>query len=184
MFEDLRDALDAFIKSGSSGDSNRLMKEAVVEAKVSLDKMREGVERTEQKLDRERRHLADAERRGQLAAGIGDQETVDIANEYAAKHRERVDILERKLTAQREEVVLTERELGEMKEQLQAARRGIGSDASDDQRDLNEAWREIDRLVEEAGTQSDAPLRREIDRAAREAAVNEQLEQLKKKMGR
>src|SRR3989449_2649838 len=75
------------------------MREAVVEAKLAVGETREAVARTERDLTQERQRLADAERRGRLAAEIQDRETVDVAQRFAAKHRERAAVLEEKLAA-------------------------------------------------------------------------------------
>src|SRR3989475_12811414 len=103
------------------------MREAVVEAKLAVGEARDAVARTERDLTQERQRLADAERRGRLAAEIQDKETVDVAERFAAKHRERVGVLERKVAAQREELALADRELGDMQTQLKAADRGASS---------------------------------------------------------
>ncbi len=42
-----------------------------------------------------------------LADEINDQETIDVARRFVAKHGERVEMLERKLKAQQEELALT-----------------------------------------------------------------------------
>ena len=99
------------------------MREAVVEAKVAVQEIREAVMRTERELALERQRLADAERRGRLAGEIQDAETVAVAERFAAKHRERLSLLERKLNNQREELALAERELSEMQAQLKRAER-------------------------------------------------------------
>src|SRR2546425_4511057 len=84
------------------------MREAVVEAKVSVQETRAAVTRAEGELAVERQRLADAERRGRLAAEIQDAETVAVAQRFAAKHRERVGVLERKVAALKEELGLYE----------------------------------------------------------------------------
>lgn len=143
--------------------------------------MRAAITKTESRLEAERRQLADAERRGKLAADIDDQETVNVAAVYTAKHRERVTVLERKLQAQREELALGEREFNEMREQLRAARERTGQSTR-----LDNAW----RTIEEAGgsrpevDESEELLRSQLNRAAREAAAEDKLKELKKKMGR
>lgn len=158
------------------------MREAVVEAKVAVQEMREALIRTEGELTLERQRLADAERRGRLAGEIQDQETVAVAERFAAKHRERVGVLERKLAAQREEVALAERDLVEMQGQLRSA--GHDRPATEGERSTERAWRE----VQSAGGArpgmdfQDELLKAEMDRAAREAAAQQQLEALKKKM--
>src|SRR5258708_34463920 len=99
------------------------MREAVVEAKLAVGETGEAVARCERDLAQERQRLADAERRGRLASEIQDQETVDVAQRFAAKHRERVGVLEKKLAALQGELALHERELGDMQGQLAPAER-------------------------------------------------------------
>src|SRR5256885_8852876 len=93
------------------------MREAVVEAKVSVQETRAAVTRAEGELAVERQRLADAERRGRLAAEIQDGETVAVARRVAAKHRGRVGVVERQPAALRDEVGLYERELVRMQAQ-------------------------------------------------------------------
>ncbi|HET9709218.1 MAG TPA: hypothetical protein VFP39_13045 [Gemmatimonadales bacterium] len=189
MFERLRDALraalDAATPPGNLRDLARQMREAVVDAKVAVEEIRGAVTRTDAELAAERQRLADAERRGRLAAEIQDQETVQVAERFAAKHRERAGILERKLAAQREELGLAERELTEMQSQLKSADRGTpdamgGAGTSS----TEQAWRDLQAA---GGARPDVDLQREllkhdIDRAARERAADEQLDLLKKKI--
>jgi hypothetical protein len=186
LFERLRDAfraaLDAATPPGDLRDLARQMREAVVEAKVAVQEMREALGRTEGELTLERQRLADAERRGRLAAEIQDQETVTVAERFAVKHRERVAVLERKLAAQREEVTLAERELGEMQGQLKSAEKDRS--AAQGERSTERAWREVQSA---GGTRpgmdlQDELLKSEMDRAAREQTAQQQLEALKKKM--
>jgi hypothetical protein len=158
------------------------MREAVVEAKVAVQEMREALGRTEGELTLERQRLADAERRGRLATEIQDQETVAVAERFAVKHRERVGVLERKLAAQREEVALAERDLVEMQAQLRSAEQD--RPAVEAERSAERAWRDVQAA---GGTRpgmdvQDELLKADIDRAAREAAAEQQLEALKKKM--
>jgi len=158
------------------------MREAVVDAKVAVAETQEAIARTEREVGLERQRLADAERRGRLAGEIQDQETVTVAERFAAKHRERLGVLERKLVAQREELALAQRELDEMQTQLKSAERdrpAMQGDSSTEQ-----AWRD----VQSAGGArpgldlQDELLKSDMDRAAREAAAARQLEELKKKM--
>ena len=186
MFERLRDALraalDAATPPGNLRDLARQMREAVVDAKVAVAEIRGAVTRTDAELAAERQRLADAERRGRLAAEIQDQETVQVAERFAAKHRERAGVLERKLAAQREELALAERELTEMQGQLKTADRGatpVGGASSTEQ-----AWRDLQAA---GGARPDVDLQQEllkhdIDRVARERAADEQLDLLKKKI--
>ncbi len=188
MFERLRDAvraaLDAATPPGDLRDLARQMREAVVDAKVAVQEMRAALARTGVELAAEGQRLADAERRGRLAAEIQDQETVQVAERFMARHRERVGVLERKLAAQREELALAERDLGEMQTQLTAADRdrpAAGGESS-----AERAWRDIQAA---GGARPDVDLQNEllkhdIDRVAREQAADEQLDLLKKKLGK
>jgi hypothetical protein len=181
VFERLRDALraalDAATPPGDLRDLARQMREAVVDAKVAVEEVRGAVSRTDAELATERQRLADAERRGRLAGEIQDQETVQVAERFAAKHRERAGILERKLAAQREELALAERELTEMHGQLKSVDRG-GTSSTE------QAWRDLQAA---GGARPDVDLQQEllkhdIDRVARERAADEQLDFLKKKI--
>ena len=186
LFERLRDAfraaLDAATPPSDLRDLARQMREAVVEAKVAVQEIREALGRTEGELARERQRLADAERRGRLATEIQDQETVAVAERFAAKHRERVGVLERKLAAQREELALAERDLVEMQSQLKSAEKDRPTVEAE--RSAERAWRDVQAAggARPGMDLKDELLKAELDRAAREAAAEQQLEALKKKM--
>ncbi|HEX4574603.1 MAG TPA: hypothetical protein VH158_05680, partial [Gemmatimonadales bacterium] len=146
MFERLRDALraalDAATPPGNLRDLARQMREAVVEAKVAVAETRDARVRAERDLAQERQRLADAERRGRLAAEIQDQETVDVAQRFATKHRERMSVLEHKLTALTEELALYERELADMQRQLGRAEHDRPLTEAD--RSVDRAWRDLE----------------------------------------
>jgi hypothetical protein len=186
VFERLRDALraalDAATPPGDLRDLARQMREAVVDAKVAVEEMRAALGRTDAELAAERLRLADAERRGRLAAEIQDQETVQVAERFTAKHRERAGVLERKLAAQRDELALAERDLVDMQGQLTTADRNgpVGGGASS----TEQAWRDLQAA---GGARPEVDLQNEllkadIDRAARERTADEQLDLLKKKI--
>jgi hypothetical protein len=165
-------------------DIAALMRQAIVEARTSLEAMQKGIVAGDRELAAERKALTDAERRGRLAAGIGDQETVEIAERFAAKHRERVQVLEHKLSAQRAELDLAEREVQEMKSQYREYEQS--RPATDAARSVDAAWRDLEAAgLKRPGTSPDEEvLRSRLDRAAREAQAQAQLEALKRKMGR
>ena len=163
-------------------DPTRKMREAVVAAKVAVQEMRAALARLDVELEAERRRLGDAERRGRLAAEIQDHETVAVAERFAAKHRDRVAVLERKAAAQRDEVALAERELGEMQAQLKAAERD--RPAADAARSTERAWQDVQAaggVRPEVDLEYDA-LKADQERQAREAAADQQLADLKKRM--
>lgn len=188
MFERLRDALraalDAATPPGDLRDLARQMREAVVEAKVAVQELRGALSRTDAELAVERQRLADAERRGRLAAEIQDQETVAVAERFAVKHRERLAVLERKVAAQRDELALAERDLAEMQTQLRSAERDRPAMEAD--RGTEQAWRDLQAAggARPGVDLQDELLKSEMDRAAREAAAEQQLEELKKRMGK
>src|SRR5256885_10014455 len=158
------------------------MREAVVEAKLAVGEARDAVARTERDLTQERQRLADAERRGRLAAEIQDRETVDVAQRFAAKHRERTRVLEKKLGALQDELALYERELGDMQGQLVRAERD--RPLSEPDRSAERAWRDL----QAGGGPRPGPgpegglLHAHIDPAPPQGAARRQLRELKKKM--
>ncbi len=167
MFESLRARLDRFLAERTPPADPRERQEALygalVEARAGLAAMRDQLAAAERQLTVERQQLADAERRGGLAAGIGDQETADVAQRFSAKHAERVQLLERKVAVQRDELAMAEREFEGMKSDFEQ-RRGAPMPPP--------STLDVD----------DAALRFEMDRAARESAADAQLEALKRKV--
>jgi hypothetical protein len=188
MFERLRAAMEAALASATSPPDLRemagQMQEAVIEAKAGVLAMREALETSARELDHERQEIATAARRRDLAAGIQDAETVEVAERYLAKHQERHTVLERKVAAQREELALAERDLAEMRTQLDEVTKRRAVKESDRSRDA--AWASLgsagmDRPEVDLEQEH---LRSQMDRAAREAAADEALDALKKKMGK
>lgn len=150
------------------------MRDALVDARVSLGKLREGVEATHARLERERSELETVRRRGSLASGIGDEETVGVAARFEQRHAERVVVLERKLEAQREELEMAEREVEEMTLEVKNASIAPGGPAS--------APHAPD--LPESDPDSADSLRRSVERVGREADAQRKLEELKRRMGR
>jgi hypothetical protein len=182
VFESLRARLDRLFAEPAPDPRARAerLRDALAEASVGLARMREGLAATEQELAAERRQLDDTERRGRLAAQVSDAETVAIAERFAVRHRERVAVLERKVVVQRDELGLARREIEEMTIEVRAAVRP-DTDAS-----LRDAWRELEAA---GGARPGIDLEGELERARAdrermERAVEAQLAQLKKKLGR
>ena len=186
MFEGLRARIEQFLAQHTApGDPRAFaaqLHQAVVEAKVAVSQMKDGLVATERELVIEKKQLEDAERRGRLAAGIPDQETVDLAERSAAKHRERLQVLERKVVVQRDELMLAEREVSEMTAQLRSAKQGLGNAEASGAA----AWRELESAggVRPGTDVNDDLLRSNLDRAAHEAAADAQLAHLKRKLGK
>lgn len=172
--DDIKAQLDRIFAAGtrtSSREQAAGLREALIEFKVGIGQLREGLVRSERELDGARREAADYARRGQLASEIDDQETVRIAAEFTAKARERVDLLERKVIVQRDELAMAERDYAATKQRLQSASRGAPLDAAPPGEAATDPGRmsSVDQLM--------------IDQRAREAAVEAQLAHLKKKLG-
>lgn len=194
MFESLRATIGDLLSGRVSPADRRAvitdMKRALVQAKMGVDDLREGVELTKRRVAVEREQLETAMRRRTLAEGINDAETVAIAAKYEVQHAERLSVLERKLDVQIAELGLVERDYDEMLAQLKKADRGAGDGmaAGAHDRMMGGAGGLSD---EELGLRNDAPLNSEIDalgrarqRAERDAGADAALEALKKKMGR
>src|SRR5256886_9516582 len=158
------------------------MREAVVEARVAVRELGEGVVRAEAEFAAERQRVADAGRRGRLAAEIQDRETVGVAGRFAGKHGGRVGVLERKLAAQRDELGLAQRELTEMQAQLARAERD--RPLTEAERSAERAWRDLEAAggVRPGTDPREELLKSQLDRTAREAAAEQQLRELKKKI--
>ena len=188
MFERLRSALQAALDSATPPPDLReiagRMQEAVIEAKAGVSAMREALAQAEKELAHARAEVETTTRRRDLAAGIQDAETVEVADRYLARQQERAAVLERKVAAQREELALAERDLGEMQAQLADATKHRTAHEADRSRDA--AWASLgaagmDRPEVDVEQEQ---LRAQMDRAAREAVADQKLEELKKRMGK
>ncbi len=188
MFRRLREALEAALASATPPsdlyDLAGRMREALVEARAALGKMRDDLAASERELAALQAEIATADRRRGLAESIGDRETVGVAERYLGKTRERAAVLERKVAAQREEAALAERDVAEMTGQLEeVTKRRAGLEAD---RSASAAWGSLGRAGvdrPELDEEREA-LKAQLDRAAREAAADAKLEELKKRMGK
>jgi len=171
MFDKLRDSLRDAMSAASGPARLALMREALVEAKVGLSKIRSAHQETSQQLARERSELEKVQRRGVLAANIGDAETVRVAGQFTQKHQERISVLERKLAALAAELSLAERDVEEMSRQLHAMAAGGGMPAP-----------ERPAAAPEASDADFDALRRAAEHAAKQSTAERQLEELKRRM--
>jgi hypothetical protein len=104
--------------------------------------------------------------------GIHDGEADEVTERFERRHVERIAVLERKISAQESELALAQSELDEMNAQYRAMQAGGGPTMAPPP-----------AAAEGLGRESDT-LRRDMDRAAREAEAERQLSELKRKMGR
>lgn len=172
--DDIKAQLDRIFAAGhrtSSRDQAAGLRAALVEFKMGISQMREALARSERELETARREASDYARRRELAGAIDDHETVRIAAEFTAKARERVDLLERKVIVQRDELAMAERDYEVTRQRFQAASRGLPLDAPS---------------LDQSSTGVEGPSSPDqamLDHRAKEAAVEAQLEHLKKKLG-
>lgn len=184
VFDSFRSSFDDLLARATKPEERRSiaarMKATLVQARMGLDDMRDGLKTAQQRLALESKELETVRRRKQLAEGISDTETVEIAAKYEEMHAERVEVLRRKVEAQEAELALAEREVGQMTAELKAVMSGAEPRVA------------VPPTLDPADdpTASPAALRDEIDalgraraRAEAEANADRRLEELKRKMG-
>ena len=173
--DDLRARLDQILgnmeRAGDARGAASGLFEAMVETKTAISGLKEAIAATSRELAVEQQHLADAERRGRLAAEIQDSETAELAEIWTTKHRERVTLLERKHAVQLDELAYAERQLEEMSNQYRQAKAGVPPGAGAGTSALPE-----DPALEREGGR--------LDREAQAKRVEQQLADLKRKLGR
>ncbi|MGQ0641980.1 MAG: hypothetical protein ACT4P6_14615 [Gemmatimonadaceae bacterium] len=183
LFEDIRQALRDLLSGSVPPNERRAllgdMRETLVRARMGLDDLRRGCEETRKRLAQELREHETVERRRALAEQIGDNETAAIAVRYAAHHAERIIVLQRKLESQEAERALVDGEVSEMTAQLKAAMAGAGSGLAGGAATPDESLGDDESLRAELDN-----IKRAETRAARDAAADERLAELKRRMGK
>jgi hypothetical protein len=183
VFDGLKARLERLLRERGGSDPRAYaagLREALVEARFGITEMRRALAAAEAELQSERKQLADAERRGKLAAAVPDPETVAVAERFTARHRERILVLERKVAVQRDELALAEREVQEMTAQWRAASTGAGASSAS----IDAAWRDLEAAGGARTPEGPDVLSADLDRKKREEAVEAQLQYLKRKMGK
>jgi MarR-like DNA-binding transcriptional regulator SgrR of sgrS sRNA len=182
VFDGFRRSFDDLLARATKPEDRRAvaarMKDTLVQARVGLDDLRTGVEQARRRLAAEEQELETVRRRKQLAEGINDRETVEIAAKYEQMHVERADVLRQKLSAQEAELSLAEREVAQMSAELKAVLSGADV-------------RSVSAAPEAAPDTGDASLRDELDslgraraRADLESEAARKLDELKRRMGK
>lgn len=189
MFDQLLDAMRGLSDRSAPDERRRVanaMKEALVHAKMGVQDLRVSVAATEKRVEQEREELATVERRLGLAAGINDQETVTIAERYRAQHAEKLAVLETKLMSQQQELKLGERELEDMTVQMRRAMSGLPLNSAPSAE--QQAAREVEDALSGDGTSSSSDSMNDeaprLSRAEKEAAAEDRLAELKRRMGK
>lgn len=192
MFESLRKSLDDLLSRSTPPEERRQivsrMRDTLVQAKVGLQDLRDGLAQSKRRLEQERRELDTVQRRKRLAEQINDAETVRLASQYEQMHAERLAVLERKVEAQESELALAERDVAQMMTELRQAASGIPLAGERSGAAVNAA---MDEIESEMGSGKSETLRDEIDglsrartRADHEADAVRKLEELKRRMGK
>jgi len=183
VFDNLRRSFDELISRATKPEERRAiaarMKDTLIQARLGLDDMRSALDRARKQLTLEERELQTIRRRRQLAEGINDKETVDLAVKYEQMHAERVEVMRRKVEAQEAELALAEREVGSMSAELRQVITGAAMPNVPPPTDAD------------LGLAEDPTLRDEIDslgraraRQDRDAEAERRLEELKRRMGK
>jgi hypothetical protein len=222
MFDDLRDAfreaLDNFKQELGEDDVPPTVERLLVAMQAELAQARDLVASLERQIadgraqvERDRGEEATCRRRAEMAAKVGDDETVRIATEYAVRYERRRVVLERKVAALDEERGIRVVELTEMTtrfEEARSKRDDLASAAGSPDADAtlhaaDELMEEIDRMARDAepgpGHAGDAYRSGTIDdlereyrdlrvdpwaaRPRRELDVDAALAELKRRMG-
>ena len=189
VFDGFRRSFDELLARATRPEERRAvaarMKDTLVQARLGLDDLREGLAKARQRLSHEERELETVRRRKQLAEGIGDRETTELAGKYEQMHAERAEVLRRKVSAQEAEVTLAEREVGEMSAELKAVLAGGGAASPVAGAPPTDAELGLDDAAAASSIRSEIDaLGRDRQRADREADAARRLDELKRKMGK
>jgi len=132
MFKKLRRAIESALDSleGRSGDASREdieklldgMRDELIETKARIPVLEADLSKLQLAHEREVKQADDCHRRATQAQSIGDDETVEVALRFEAKHRVAVDVWVQKIEAARADLALQRQTVSEMTEQLKQAR--------------------------------------------------------------
>lgn len=166
--ENFRRELEGGTDDGEPAARYRAMENGLQSARDALTRLDGAIEATRRDAAAERESERVCRRREELATGVGDEETVRLAREYAERHAERAEVLERKVSVLADERALMARDVASM-ENAFAAQPAPSVGNSQTRETLEERER------------SDRDFRR-LDREAREKMADQRLEELKRKL--
>lgn len=137
----------------------RGMRREVVDARTYALRLEEDIRKALHRAESEGEEASTCRRREKMALEIGDEETAEVARDFAERHEERKRVLERKALALREELELRREEIREMLERLHEARTlrdGLGASAGRTRArevlgDADALFEELDRMEERIG---------------------------------
>ena len=97
VFDDIRHAFRELLHGNVPPEGRReliaVMKDTLVQAKLALDDLREGVDITRKRVAQETMELETIRRRKGLAQNVNDAETVTIAERFEQQQAERLSVL-------------------------------------------------------------------------------------------
>ncbi len=183
MFRKLKEALDSALSAlesrsggGAGGDLHKLlaaMREELIESKARLPELEQQIRSLQGARARELESAEDCHRRAQQALAIDDQETVEVALQFEARHRTRVEVCDQKIEAAEAELALQRQTVSDMTAQLKAAMaRSESLEIQARRAGATESLRgsghssvdEFDRMAEAIGREDDlGAARREVD---------------------
>ncbi|MCG8469753.1 MAG: hypothetical protein MJB57_16360 [Gemmatimonadetes bacterium] len=211
MVDDVLDHLESKIDDVSDDDVDKLiraMRDELVETKARIPELESLLASQLERADVEKEKAEVAERRAAKAAEIDDAETIEVANRFAAQHRQRLEVLVVKAEGTRAEILQHKDEVEQMTEQLKEAmtrRDALGvqqrrAKVIENQTSRFDSVDAFDRMAEKMEGESDLDAaRREVDldldplseppprdyaaeKAAREMHAEDMLEELKRRM--
>jgi hypothetical protein len=165
-----RQAVDNFWVEMEAGDSAvdarvRAGYRQIAAARSQVERLERDIEECRVARDHEHEQAQVCSRREQMARQIGDVETARVATDFRVRHEERAGVLARKLEALQAEHALCRRDLAEMERAMAVAAGPLRPEIDDLNRHPNE------------------PDFQTLERAARERAAAERLEELKRRHG-
>ena len=213
MVDEALDRMEA--KQGGVSDDDidrviRAMRQELVDTRARISELEGLLESQLRQADREQEAARTAERRAARAEEIGDAETVEVANRFAARHRQRLEVLVLKAEGTQAELQQQKAEAVQGAEQLKAAMARRGSlgvqqrraDAIQHSADRFDSVDAFDRMAEKMEGSSDLDdARRQVDEALdptvgapqrdyaaerelREARADAMLDELKRRMSK
>jgi hypothetical protein len=187
VFDGFRRSFDELLTRATRPEERHIvasrMKDTLVQARMGLDDLRTGLGKARERLAAEERELETTRRRKQLAEGINDRETVDIAAKYEQMHDERAAVLRQRVAAQEAELALAERDVAEMSSELKAVLAGTDTRARESVADTTAAT-DADETGASALRDEINSMSRARERADREADAARRLDELKRRMGK
>jgi hypothetical protein len=179
MFDDWKDAwrqaVENFQREAAGGAAlhARAMERELTTAAGALGKLDDEIRRVQHELTNEREAETVCRRREGLARDVQDDVTMQIAAEYAARHAARIAVLERKSAVLADERELLAADLEAMRKILRDAppMSSVGSAPSGQE-----------PAAKSSAEKEDDHAFSRLERDARERAVDERLEELKRRM--